>query len=301
MPLKITPVRVSGKTLYTVGFVEKPYSRFESKSGIYIYLHREKFKDSGFRLLPLIEQVNRHLQDGEKTNHLVMNGEYSYSRTIPLDIFSEYMYLEKAIYCETNIMDKDYLILKGIDAARFARIIPVIVIFHEASHSFYLNVLYFQLNTSCQQNQEKKLSINQAYGNLVMEAVSITQEEKENAVRTNCYPFTPNYAFEPLLALFKESSYLVFGEDADFGHPHTNPSELFASTSTIMRYLHRHFFARVGQLRLGSPRLADLALDTARTVVCAWGSARLFSDEVYQRLGLPIPAEKEEVASSTRT
>lgn len=100
-----------------------------------------------------------------------------------------------------------------------------------------------------------------------------------------------------LEALFTESTYIQWEAlskknisiKSDAGHAGDGPSELFASTSTVLYFFPKEFFeflAIIEKNNIKYPGYALLAKETARTVVLAYGEKHLFSEEVYEKLGL---------------
>jgi len=97
----------------------------------------------------------------------------------------------------------------------------------------------------------------------------------------------------PLLGLFDESTHLK-GAKPVYGHPEEGEWELFASTSTVLRFSHKGFFARLGKLgaRKRTRAFYTAAFDFARLTVTLWGGILVFPDEVYAKLNLPLPGIK---------
>jgi hypothetical protein len=94
----------------------------------------------------------------------------------------------------------------------------------------------------------------------------------------------------PLIGLFDESAYLK-GADPIYGHPAFAEWELFASASTVLKFNHEEFFARVGRLKTNKRNRAlyAAAMDFARLTVALWRDVKVFPDAVYTNLGLSVP------------
>lgn len=97
----------------------------------------------------------------------------------------------------------------------------------------------------------------------------------------------------PLILVFREGSY-IYNSDPTYsnlkaGHPFDDEKELFASSSTVLKYFPDKFFENAGILERHYPKFAREARQIATETVKLWGNDRIFDPSVYARLGLPEP------------
>ena len=141
-------------------------------------------------------------------------------------------------------------------------------IMHEASHVYYRYLSARQAEPVW--NSYKRLM--KEAGEVPRPVISCSEQER-----------TMRLVRDPLLSLFNESSYGM-----EQGHPFSNEGEFFASTSSILRCVLHSFWTKLDQFDATKNAIAR---SSAAAVVRAWGSTRLFADEVYGKLGLPIPPQ----------
>lgn len=101
-----------------------------------------------------------------------------------------------------------------------------------------------------------------------------------------------------IMLILTESTYVFeeTGKQTNDGHPRDGIGELFASVSTNLSKFHSSVFAKLDSLMQIQKEAAAIMWQIAAAVVCEWKIGKFFPDEVYRKLGLPIPAAKEEVA-----
>jgi|GEM_PF-5888896 len=76
--------------------------------------------------------------------------------------------------------------------------------------------------------------------------------------------YSNEHSQAPLFAMFDESTYQGFGSFA--GHPYDNPSELFASATSVLVNYPQEFFSNLAKLHAKSPEAAALVLMVADAV-----------------------------------
>ena len=219
--------------------VSGPFHRLKFP-GVVAFVQSPSIKEKIAGVLPLIEEVNRHLTPESKTRLLV------FYRSPSGFSLTEASY-NRRFHCIYGFED----VLEFDDYSRPA-------VFHELAHSAY----HYYISDS------SKIDLGQLH------------------MRLDVYS-SILYKDSIPIKLLSESNYSNIREYNDIaGDPCRSPNELFASTSTILRFFHSEFFDKVSAVDKAT---SDLFYAIAIGVSQAWGFAKLFADEVYARLGLPVP------------
>ena len=206
---------------------------------------------SAIQTVEAVREINRHISLASRTKEILVDGLFCSGSA---SVFS----FEPVIK-----IPADYLEV-------YNKINLDMTVTHEASHVFYrqLSVKRSQPVWAAYEQMMKKI------GEIPLpQHLSFVGSLEGNSFYTNKF-----------LSLFRESAYYPNAG----GHPHSNDGELFASMTTILRHVAGPFFYKICRIGIGKK---EMAIRAATAVVRAWGNARLFADEVYQRLGLPIPPE----------
>lgn len=226
--------------------------------GVMAFIQTPSIKEKIVRVLPLIEGINRHLPQDSRTNLLVF-------------------YAAPGVFMTELSYNKEFRCIYGFEEALEFSDYSRPAIFHEQVHAAYWHLVV--------PSKKNLAALNQLYG------------------RFHAALFVP-YDKCALVQMLSENSYADIRDCNElFGHPYTNlnenfaSNELFASTSTILRFFHLEFFGRLARKDKG---VSGLLYEIASGVVRAWGSAKIFADEVYWKLGLPVPAEKESLLLKER-
>ncbi|MFA6489408.1 MAG: hypothetical protein WCT52_01895 [Candidatus Micrarchaeia archaeon] len=226
--------------------------------GVTAFAQAPSIKENIVRILPLIGEINRNLPQNSRTNLLVF-------------------YSAPGVFMTELSYNKEFRCIYGFEEALEFSDYSRPAIFHEQAHAAYWHLVV--------PSQENLVSLNQLYR------------------RFHAALFVP-YDKCALVQMLSENSYANIRDYNElFGHPYTNlnenfaSNELFASTSTILRFFHLEFF---GRLARKDKDVSGLLYEIAAGVVQAWGSAKIFADEVYWKLGLPVPAGKESLLLKER-
>jgi len=152
---------------------------------------------------------------------------------------------------------------------------------HEETHAAYQRMV--------NGNEKSRLNlIDDAYGKLV-DAIRIDGNvdlRKEDVITLNLWQ-QRSIVSNRVVKSYRDGEYPGLRWYA--GHPWDNPSELFASATTILKLYPERFFHWLSMDEQVVPQTAAITRKIAIDIVNAWGKESPFSPIVYEKLGLKKP------------
>lgn len=222
--------------------------KFGRNGGIKLSVQNESFRKIILGCAPLIEEANLLLPKPSRIKSLVISNHSKRA----------YSPRKSEIISDPTILAPHYPVKMFIQ--------------HELSHAYFDNAIM---------EMERK-SVEEAYTRLTNGLVE-RRNGRGGLECTNVKWAEPSYRYRILQ--FKESTYLPRVWKS-MGHPWDSAGELFSSASAILRFLHVPFFKRLEKFgKKGEVHTLDV-LEAAKSVVLAWGKAKLFPNAVYDKLGL---------------